>query len=112
MIFDDWDIEIEQEPFKCPLCNCGKYKLVTTETNKKRYDITVKVSGLIKDTKAKKSPDILITKDFAECLSCRNRTLLNESEEVIPKEKKKEVADKLAQAKFNKHFLNPELKGK
>lgn len=106
-IFDDWNTEPEQEPFECPLCGFKKYRDVCVEVNKKKDETVIKASGLIKNTKARNSPDIRVTKDFAECLNCSNKTLLSDSEEVIPKETKKEAAEKLAQAKFKGHFLNP-----
>ena len=103
-LFDDWP-EPEQEPFTCSLCGHTKYKSVSTETNKEQYKINRKASGLTVISKIKRV-DIQVTKDFAECLSCRNRTLLSESEEVIPKETKKQIADKLAETKFKGHFLD------
>ena len=105
-VFDDWDIEPEQEEFKCPLCGCDRYKLVSTETDKPRYKTTKKKSGLTTVSKVKRT-DILVSKDFAECLNCSNKTQLNKSEEVIPKETKKEVAERMAKTKFDGHFLDP-----
>lgn len=105
-LFDDWNIEIEQEPFKCALCGFNKYTPVCIEVNKKKDETTVKASGLIKNIISRNSPDIRITKDFAECLNCSNKTLLNESEEVIPKETKAEIAARLAETKFSGHFLD------
>lgn len=105
-LFDDWNIEIEQEPFKCSLCGHNRYKLITIDVNKKKYKTTRKASGLTTVSKIKKT-DIQICKDFAECLSCRDRTLLNKTETVIPKETKKEIADRLAQTRFGGEFLKP-----
>ncbi len=102
----NWDIEIEQEPFTCPCCGHNRYKPVSTETNKKRPKITIGASGLIKISN-RKFIDVQIIKDFAECVLCRNRILLNKSEKIVLKETKKEIADRLAKTKFDREFLNP-----
>lgn len=105
-LFDDWNIEIEQEPFTCPCCGGDRYKSIFIETNKEQYKINRKASGLTTVSKIKRI-NILVSKDFAECLSCRYRKLLNKTETVVPKESKKEIADRLAQTRFGGEFLNP-----
>ena len=94
------------DKFKCPCCGGSEYEPINVSNNKPRYKTTTKASGLITVSKVRRV-DIQVSKDFAECVSCRYRTLLSESEEVVKKETKKEAADKLAETKFNKHFLNP-----
>ncbi|HEA19689.1 MAG TPA: hypothetical protein ENH87_02075 [Pricia antarctica] len=103
-IFTDWP-ELEQEPFKCPCCGYNRYKPVSTVTNKKQPEITTRASGMIKVSN-RKFVDVEIVKDFAECLSCRYRTLLDETETIISKESKKEIAARLAETKFKGHFLD------
>lgn len=93
--------------YKCHCCGGGQYKPVSIATNKPRYKTVKKKSGLTTVLKIRRT-EIQVSKDFAECLSCQYRTLLNETESVLPKETKKEIADRIARTKFDGNFLNPE----
>ena len=95
--------------YKCPCCGCDQYEPVSIAINKPRYKTTKKKSGLFTVLKVKRTV-IQVSKDFAECTSCHYRTLLSESERVLPKETKKEIAERMARTKFDGNFLNPEMK--
>ena len=105
-LFNDWKTEAPQDDFKCSCCGGSRYKLINITTTKSRYKTVTKASGLKTVSKVARI-DIEVSKDFAECLSCRYRKLLDETETVIPKETKKEAKERLAAAKFDGHFLNP-----
>ncbi len=92
--------------YKCHCCGGDQYKPVNITTNKQRYKTVKKKSRLTTVLKIRRT-EIQVSKDFAECLSCQYRTLLNETESVLPKETKKEIAERLAQTKFDGHFLDP-----